>query len=156
MIERKNPEKIFGCFIATSTNSKTDEEFKIAQNEGDILERYIWSLNSLDSHISKLKNYNYGKDFDLILLEFYIKPIDILMSSRRLIGTYRKKEKSIGLVFNIMDDFFAMTHTARVEYIKSIVITRLKELSIKVKKNKLDLDIDKLIIDTEKVMKEMK
>ena len=149
-------ENIFGVFIATSFKLKTDSDKKKANKNGDIFDKYLWGNTGVKQILINLDHIKYGSDLELILFEFYLDPLDDQIRLRKPVGNYRKKEKAIGLVFNIFDDFFEMSHESRVDYLKKIIIERLEELKIRVKKNKLDLDIDILILDTKEALKAFK
>ena len=63
------------------------------------------------------------------------------------------KEKSIGIpVILDQENFFKLTETDRQKFFHSTILKRLELLREKVKRNKLDLDIEKLKIDTDKIL----
>ena len=68
-------------------------------------------------------------------------------------GNYRRKEKSIGIpVILDQENFFKLTETDRQKFFHSTILIRLEFLREKVKRNKLDLDIEKLKTDAGKIL----
>jgi hypothetical protein len=132
---------IFG-FYASFNSGDTDQE---------LVKTYLWGANGLKDLFKSLKWQTYGEDFHLILFEFYVKPIPSLRDALKEIGSYRRKEKSIGIPIILhQDNFFELDEINRFKFFQSTIIKRLELLREKVKRNKLDLDIEKLRTDTEK------
>lgn len=132
---------IFG-FYASFNSGDTDQE---------LVRTYLWGVNGLQELLKSLKWQTYGQDFHLILFEFYVKPIPALRDALKEIGSYRRKEKSIGIPIILnQDSFFELDEINRYKFFRSNIINRLELVKEKVKRNKLDLDVDRLKIDTEK------
>ena len=94
----------------------------------------------------------YGTDIELILLEFYINPIPYLRQNLRKIGNYRSKEKSIGIPI-ILDNksFFKLDPEGQQIFLNDLVIQKLGLVREKVKRNKLNFDIERLMADVKTI-----
>ena len=133
-------DNIFG-FYASFQSDETDHE---------LVKKYLWGKDGLKEQLKSLKWQTYGKDFHLILFEVYVKPIPYLRDALKEMGSYRRKEKSIGIpVILDHENFFRLTETDRQKFLHLTIIKRLELLRDKVKRNKLDLKIEKLITDTD-------
>tara|TARA_R110000737_G_scaffold325231_1_gene338522 strand:+ start:249 stop:548 length:300 start_codon:yes stop_codon:yes gene_type:complete len=89
----------------------------------------------------------------LILFEFYVNPIPYLRGNLKEIGSYRRKEKSIGIPIIIDDENFFKLHGAeQMDFLKQRILEKLVLVKEKVKRNKLDFKIDKLIMEAEKLI----
>lgn len=136
-------DNIFG-FYASFQSGETDQE---------LVKKYLWGENGLKKQLMSLKWQSYGQDLHLILFEIYVKPIPYLCNALKEIGSYRRKEKSIGIAVILdQDNFFKLTDTDRQKFFHSTILKRLELLREKVKKNKLDLDIEKLKIDADIIL----
>jgi hypothetical protein len=68
-------------------------------------------------------------------------------------GSYRSKQKSIVIpVILDQENFFKPNETDRHKFFHSTILKRLEMIKEKVKRNKLDLDIEKLKTDTYKIL----
>lgn len=102
LIMEENNE-ILGCFVSCQSTlydeNKSEieriKEQKIINEECKLFRSYIWGESGINNILKKLKHKNYGKDIELILLEFYIKPAPYLLQNLKEVSSYRKKEKSI-------------------------------------------------------------
>jgi hypothetical protein len=137
-------DNIFG-FYANFHSGETDQE---------LVKQYLWGDLGLKEQLKTLKWQPYGQDFHLILFEFYVNPIPYLRDALKEIGSYRRKEKSVGIPV-ILDHeiFFKLIEVDRHKFFHTTILNRLELLKEKVKKNKLDLDIGKLINDTDEILK---
>lgn len=133
-------DNIFG-FYASFHSGETDQE---------LVKKYLWGDKGLKEQLKSLKWQSYGQDIHLILFEFYVKPITYLRDALKEMGSYRRKEKSIGIPVIIdQDNFFKLTDTDKQKFFHSTILKRLELLREKVKRNKLDLDIEKLKTDAD-------
>ncbi|MEO0037789.1 MAG: hypothetical protein RIQ59_1000 [Bacteroidota bacterium] len=136
-------DNIFG-FYASFQSGETDQE---------LVKKYLWGDNGLKEQLKSLKWQTYGQDFHLILFEIYVKPIPYLRDALKEIGSYRRKEKSIGIPIILDEDnFFQLTETDKQKFFHATILKRLEMLREKIKRNKLDLDIEKLKTDTYKIL----
>ena len=137
-------DNIFG-FYANFQCSETDQQ---------LVKKYLWGDKGLKEQLKTLKWQAYGQDFHLILFEIYVSPIPYLRDALKEIGSYRRKEKSIGIPI-ILDrgNFFELNEPNRQKFFKTTLIKRLELLREKVKRNRLDLDVQKLINDTEDILR---
>jgi hypothetical protein len=132
-------DNIFGFYASINAD----------QSDQELVKKYLWGENGLKEQLKALKWQSYGRDFHLILFEFYVKPIPSLRNALKEIGNYRRKEKSIGIpVILEEENFFKSNEPDRQAFFQETIIKRLELLKAKVKRNKLDLDILKLINDT--------
>ncbi len=124
--------------------------FQSGESDQKLVKKYLWGEGGLKEQLKTLKWQPYGQDFHFILFEFYVNPIPNLRDALKEMGSYRSKEKSIGIPIIIDNaNFFELNELNRQKFLKSALIKRLELLKEKVKRNKLDLDIQKLINDTE-------
>ena len=128
--------------------------FQFGESEKENIKTYLWGNNGLKEQLKSLKWQSYGQDFRIILFEFYINPIPDLRNALKEMGNYRRIEKSIGIPVIIdQDNFFNLSEIDRSKFFYSTIMERLTLLKEKVKRNKLDLDIEKLINDTVNLMR---
>ena len=134
---------IFG-FYASFHSGETDQEQ---------VKQYLWGDKGFKEQLKNLKWQEFGQDFHLILFEIYVKPIPYLRDALKEMGNYRRKEKSIGIpVILDQENFFKLTEIDRLKFFHATILKRLELLKEKVKKNKLDLDIEKLKTETDKLL----
>lgn len=145
---------ILGCFVSiTNEASGLDSKRKIADEKGDLFRNYIWGQNGIKEKLILLKRENYGKDMNLILLEFYLNPISYLRQNLREIESYRKKEKAIGIPIIVTDEnFFSKTEEERYRFLKETILNKMDLLENVVKKKKLDTDVKKLKADIDRIL----
>jgi hypothetical protein len=119
----------------------------------ELVKSYLWGENGLTNKLKSLKWKGYGKDFELILFEFYVKPNPELRDSLREMGNYRRKEKAIGIPVIIDNsNFFKLNTADRQVFLKTTILDRLELLREKTKRNKLDIDVSRLKSDVEKLL----
>jgi hypothetical protein len=135
-----NSDNLLGFYASFNGPGKDQDEIK----------NYLWGKNGLKEKLLSIKWQDYGNDFHLILFQFHTNPIPYERENLRIIENYRRKEKAIGIPIIVDDDnFFNLKEIQRQLFFKQTMIERLGLLKEKVKRNKLDLDIDKLICDVE-------
>ena len=152
MIEHNN---ILACFVSDPpTSYEYDEEMNNKlKSESPLFRKYIWGEEGIDQYFKQLYHSHYGSDVELILFQFYPKPHhSMLPHLQRIIGNYRKSEKSFGINIIIDDDFFTATHSERYVILKKIIFNSLDLLAERIKKKKLDTDISKLKSDLQKIL----
>ncbi|CAM4390447.1 hypothetical protein [Zobellia nedashkovskayae] len=99
-----------------------------------------------------MKWQDYGTDIKLILFEFNVNPIPYLRGNLKEIGSYRRKEKSIGIPTIIDDEnFFQLNESEQWNFLNEKIVAKLLLVKEKVKRNKLDFNIDGLITDVKKI-----
>jgi len=123
------------------------------EDEQELVKKYLWGDNGLKEKLKTLKWFDYGQDFHLILFQFYVRPIPYLRENLREIENYRAKEKSIGIPMIIDEDNFFRHNTADKDlFLKQTMLDKLDLLKPKLKRNELDLDIERLKCDIEKLL----
>ena len=127
--------------------------FISGETEQDKVKSYLWGENGLRETLKPLKWQNYGYDFHLILFQIYVKPIPHLRNALKEIESYRRNEKSIGIPIIIDENnFFILNEKDRQKFFLTTIQIKLNLLREKVKRNKLDLDIEKLKIDVDRLL----
>lgn len=146
---------LIGCFVSATQPFPTasDEEKKLSLERGKEFRSYIWGENCLCDILKKLKRDDYGKDVSLILLQFYLDPIQFELDNLKPIDSYRKSEKSIGIPIIINTTVF-LNLTAREKQItlRDMILEKIDLLSDVVKKKKLDTDVASLKLDIIKIL----
>ena len=99
-----------------------------------------------------MKWQDYGTDLILILFQFNVNPIPYLRENLKEIESYRRKEKSIGIP-TILDDenFFQLNKNEQRIFLNAKILEKLELVKEKVRRNKLDFNIDGLIMDVRKI-----
>lgn len=127
--------------------------FNIDENEKDKVKEYLWQVNGLAEKLKSLEWQFYGEDFHLILFQVYVKPILYMRESLREIENYRRNEKAIGIPIIIDDDnFFKLDEKGRQKFFQETIDIKLDLLKEKIRRNKLDLDIEKLKEDVKNLL----
>ncbi|CAN0597178.1 unnamed protein product, partial [Ectocarpus sp. 12 AP-2014] len=92
--------------------------FGFGETKKELVKEYLWGEYGLKNKYYALKWQNYGNDVVLILFEFYVNPIPYLRGNLKEIGSYRRKEKAIGIPVIIDDEnFFKLDETGRLEFL---------------------------------------
>lgn len=121
-----------------------DEEFR----------SYVWGKNGVSDKVLALKHSDYGRDLELILFEFYIFPNETVIAHLKELGSYRPKEKSIGIPVVITHhNFFDKSDANRHKFLSDTILARLEALAALVKRRKLDTNMDKLLADVKDILK---
>jgi hypothetical protein len=130
--------------------------FHSGEADQEVVRSFLWGPNGLKAQLNALKWQNYGQDLHLILFQCYVKPMPYLRDSLKEIGNYRRSEKSIAIPI-ILDqgNFFDLTEVERLKFFHSAMLERLQMLKEKVRRNKLDLDIEKLILDGDHLIRDL-
>lgn len=148
-------ENIFGCFVSVTLPSPSEkqETIDLAKSQGDLFRSYIYGEKGLSKIVKMLDFKNYGKDFKLILFQFYVNPLPIEENSIRGIEAYRKKEKSIGVPIIVNDDnFFSKSEDGRYNFLKESLLNKMDLVAEVVIERHLDTDIEKLTRDLNNVL----
>ena len=149
MREKKN---ILGCYfqVGFDANLKPEDFMRIA-NE---FRPYIDGEKGIVNILKKLKYEDYGKDLELALFQFYVKPTLIEIQRLKEIESYRKKEKAIGIPIIVTDEnFFNKSEEERYNFLKQAILQKMDLLAEVIKKKKLDTNMVKLKIDLEEILK---
>lgn len=134
---------ILGCYVSSMNGD----------DNGDLFRQYIWGEKGICDTLKNLKHKDYGKDMMMILFEFYVNPIPYLEQNLKVIDSYRKNEKSIGLRIVVNDkNFFSKSEEGRYSFLKQSIFQKLDLLEEVVKKKKLDTKMDLLKSDLEKLL----
>lgn len=127
--------------------------FQAGESNQELVKDYLWGNEGLKEKLKALKWQTYGQYFHLILFEIYVNPIPTYREALKEMGSYRRKEKSIGIPIILdQNNFFGLNERDRQKFFQSTILKRLELLKEKIKRNKLDLEIQKLINDTEEIL----
>ena len=139
--------EIFGCFVSQPTDSRwSQEKLDFIMKQGEEFRGYIWGRRGIS---------NYGKDLELVLFQFYAKPIPELLTCLKEIEAYRKKERAIGIPIIINDEnFFSKTERGRYDFLGEIILAKMNLLAEVVKRRKLDTNMSLLVSDLKKIIQE--
>lgn len=139
MDTKRTNDNILGFFTSSKLG---DDDFNA------LFHSYIWGEGGMKDKLEKLSYKKYGKDLELALFEFYIRPIPALWEGRKEIEAYRPKERSIGIPVIVTDEnFFHKTEEERLDFLKQTMLQRMDLLEKVVKRRKLDTNMDKLKSD---------
>ena len=139
--------EIFGCYVSGKAMLPDASEAtkKTAAIQSELFRGYAWGNKGIDSALKKLNWSKYGQDVILILFQFILKPLPSTREHYRKLESYRKKEKSIGLVFFIEDEnFFLQPAEQHLSILKDMILQKLPVLSELIKKKKLDTNFEQL------------
>ncbi len=128
--------------------------FKMGDPAKEAFLPYLWGPGGLGARLGGLRRSDYGKDLQLILLQFYVRPIPDVREHLREIERFRPKEKAIGVPV-IVDDsnFFDKSEEDRQEFIATTILEKLELVRKVVVRNKLDCDIGRLRSDVEEILR---
>ena len=145
--------EILGCYVQFGFDSNLSEQ---DFNDLDkIFTPYIWGKKGVATILKELKkNSYYGKDLELALFQFYVKPTPLELERLKEIGRFSNKEKSIGIPIVVTDEnFFSKSEEGRYGFLKEAIMQKLDLLAEVVKKKKLDTNMEQLKTDLEKILK---
>lgn len=140
-----------GCYASfTMSHAGSAPDLTQQREEQSRLFRsYIWGPNGISKRLKILVSSDYGTDVNLILFEFYVNPLPVQLSSLKEVGSFRKKEKAIGLPVVVNEiNFFGKSQSARYLFLKESILYKLELL----KKKKLNLNIDRLKSDIANIL----
>lgn len=145
----KKEDNIFNCFFKVGFNPDLDEqELTTITN---VFKTYIWGERGIEGKLKKFKYESYGKDLELILFQFYVKPPQIELQKIVEIEPYRKNEKAIGIPIIVTDEnFFSKSEEERYRFLNQSIVHKLDTLAKVVKQKKLDTKIEKLSVEVQK------
>jgi hypothetical protein len=147
---------ILGCYISgPPIYYDADQRTKdLASEQEKTFPPYIWGEKGISDTLKKLNHKDYGKDLILVLFEFYVSPLSFQLPHLKKIGSYRKKEKSIGIpVIVNNENFFSKSEEARFTFLKQSIFQKVDILAEVIKRRKLDTKIDLLKSDLEKILR---
>lgn len=145
---------ILGCFLKIGFDPNLrEQDFADLDNQ---FSPYIWGKRGISDKLKTLKSVDYGKDLQLALFEFHVKPTPTELSYLKEIGSYHKKDNSIGIPIIITDEnFFNKTEEERYQFLKEAILNKMDLLENVVKKKKLDTDVKKLKTDIDRILKSL-
>lgn len=148
-MRQQTDTNIFACFVSypslvADVSEQTKDE---AIKKGDMFRSYIWGEAGLDRFLKKIQYSDYGQDLKRILFQFYVLPCDYERVHIRDIENYRKREKAIGISIIIESDFFQYSDAQRKCILVSSIISTLEGLKDVIEKNRLDTNIEQLVLD---------
>ncbi|GAA4277302.1 hypothetical protein [Aquimarina mytili] len=137
----KIDKNIIGFFASFNTDETDDE----------LVKSHLWNDNGLKNKLAHLNWEHYGDDLKKILFQVYVKPIRYERKNLKEIENYRRKEKAIGIPI-ILDNenFFKLTEADRRQFFVQTIVDKLRLVELKIKQNKLNFDISRLITDVKK------
>jgi len=143
---------ILGCYFQVGFDANLKEvDFMNIANE---FRPYIWGEEGIDNSLKKLNKLSYGKDLELVLFQFYVKPTLCELQRIKEIESYRKKEKAIGIPIIVTDEnFFNKSEEERYRFLKQFILQKMDLLAEVVKRKKLDTNMEQLKIDLDKILK---
>lgn len=119
----------------------------------EIVKHLVWGEKGLKNKLSQLNWQDYGSDLQLILFQIYSNPIPYQLNHIKLIGSYRKKEQSIGVSIILNNqNFFMLNNADKYNYLCKKILERLDQLNERFKKNKLNIDTKRLINDVQQLI----
>lgn len=148
---------ILGVYAGFYTNPQ-ESAAEAARREAnkEYFKNYLWGADGsggLSKALKVLRSRDYGKDVNLILLQFNVSPIPGWPRPAEGLERYRPKGKSFGSWIAITEEnFFARDESARQSYIQEAILDTLNQVKRRIAPRKLDTDIDKLIADTSKLL----
>ena len=139
-------KNIFGCFFKVGFNpSLKPEDF---EEIAHTFQPYIWGEKGISDILKTLEYYNYGKDLKLILFEFNVNLTVAELQLTKDIGSYRSKEKAIGIPIIVNDEnFFFKNEVERYDFFKQSLNSKMVLLENVIRKKKLDTNIIQLKAD---------
>jgi len=145
--------EILGCYVQFGFDPNLSE-----QDFNDLdkaFTPYIWSAKGIAPILKELKkNSYYGKDLELALFQFYVKPTPLELQHLKEIGRFSNKEKSIGIPIIVTDEnFFSKSEEERYDFLKQSILQKMDLLAEVVKKKKLDTNMEQLKMDLMKILK---
>ena len=116
----------------------------------DMFKPYVWDKHGLDTLLKK-KNAgkNYGKDLDLLLIQYYVEgKFSSYIPVEPKPGNYKAKSKDIAVAVGVTREaFHNCNEFERREFIVDSTINAINIVKKRLTKKKLDIDFDKLVRD---------
>jgi hypothetical protein len=150
--------KILGCFISCPTVQAEGGFVPVRKQEQADKEcaefrQLIWGETGLFTQLGKLTPENYGKDLNLVLFKFILKPLPFEISKYKRIENYSTKNKDLAINIFVNDEnFFQFPIEGRIDSITQFVSEGLEEVSQHLTKRKLDTDFQKLKQDVAHIL----
>lgn len=147
---KDNENNILGCFVSgpAAYHDDVSGTRELLEQKGELFRSYIWGPAGISSLLKTLRRQDYGRDLDLVLLQFYLLPLIEELAELKDIEAYRKKEKSIGIPIIIHDEnFFNRSDIERRGFLKSTILEKLDLLSGVIRTKKLDTNLGSLKSD---------
>lgn len=125
----------------------------LGDEKGSIFHSYVWGDQGIGHLLKPLKHEIYGQDLLIILFQFYVNPEKYLLDNLIEIESYRKKEKSIGIPVIITEsNFFKKSEMQRLTFLRNTIIDKLYLLKKVIESHQLDVNIQLLRVDIEKIL----
>ena len=157
MENMEDMEEDYSCILGCFMDEWFDPNLSEQENEdiGNVFSSYIWGDKGISDILAKLKHEDYGKDLELALFQFNVKPFQNALQHIREIEYYRRKEKSIGIPIIVTDEnFFNQSEEGRYEFLKQTILRKLDLLAAVVKRRKMDTKMELLKSDLQKLFDE--
>ncbi len=144
---------LIGNFVSNHVpfNGSEDEQEE-AKKRGCLFRNIVWGVNGIEECLKPILAENYGTDLELILLQYYILPHELTRPHIREVECFRPKEKSIGLSIIIELDFFDWDEAQQRKWLKEMVVQRLNDLAIRIKRKRHNMAMDRVIEDVNKLL----
>ena len=126
------------------------------QEGSDMFSPYVWSKHGLDTLMEKKLSNDYGKDMDLLLIQYYIEGrFSNYLPVPPKLGNYMKKSKDITVAVGVTRKLFHdRNEFERREFIVDSTLGAIKLVKERLVKKKLDINFDKLLQDIKEISQE--
>ena len=127
------------------------------QQGSDMFSPYVWGSAGFDVLIKqKIKNKDYGKDLELLLIKYYVEgEFSRYLPHEPKVNNYMRKSKDIGVDVAVTRELFHNRNEfERREFVVDSTINVVKLVKDKLKKKKLDIDFDALLNDLKEISAE--
>ena len=116
----------------------------------NIFTPYVWKEHGLGTLLDKeIKNKNYGKDLELLLIKYYVDgKFNVNEPRSPKVSNYSKKNKDIAVDIVVTPELFHNKNEfERREFILDSTMNAVKLVKDKLTKKKLDINFDELLLD---------
>lgn len=114
--------------------------------------QYVWGGTGFGDFLDReLAGHQYGQSVELFLIAFYLEGCSTTWLPKRIRpGPYNRKEKSIAVDVPIhRHEFLTKSERKRCEFILERVVMSLDAVRNVCERHKLDLDLDRLILNVQ-------
>ena len=131
--------------------------FFVLQSGGDLprkIERHLWGSNGLAEVMKELRYSEYGKDLQLILIEYYIEgTIPTPIPTDLVVGRFHPKDKSIGVVVPATRDMFdSGRYAGPRQFLADTTLAAVAAVAAKYSKKRYDTDFVALQRDVARIV----
>ncbi|MEI7597105.1 MAG: hypothetical protein WCK02_15260 [Bacteroidota bacterium] len=129
------------------------ESFNCTDSELELLKTNLLDSDGFFSKLKQLKWQAYGDGLRFILFELHVRPVACLRENMKSISYYRRAQKAVSIPV-IIDEkaFFILNKREKQLFLKNTISKKLELLEEKIRKNKLDTDLNKLRKDVENLL----